>query len=98
VGALRQLDDTHVELKSMHTAEAARRRGVARSIVEHLLAVARERGYRRMSLETGTMDAFAPSRALYARMGFIPCEPFGSHTQNAYSVCMTLPLDPSDAA
>ena len=65
VGALKHLDDTHGELKSMHTAAAARGQGVGRAMVEHLLAVARGRGYRRVSLETGTMDEFAPARALY---------------------------------
>ena len=61
----------------------------------HLLGVARARGYRRVSLETGTMDAFAPARSLYASAGFVPCEPFGDYRVSPYSVCMTLPLDPS---
>ena len=64
VGALRQLDDLHVELKSMHTAEAARHRGVGRALVDHLVGVARDRGFARVSLETASMEAFAPSRAL----------------------------------
>ena len=61
VGALKQLDDTHAELKSMHTVEAARRRGIGRALVEHLLSVAADRMYRRVSLETGAMDAFCTS-------------------------------------
>src|SRR5437870_13096405 len=64
VGALKQLDDVHAELKSMHTAAAARGRGVGRALVAHLVAVARARGCRRVSLETGSMAAFAPARAL----------------------------------
>jgi putative acetyltransferase len=92
LGAIRELDPRHGELKSMHTAAAARRTGVARALLDCLLAVARERGYRRVSLETGTTDAFAPARALYASAGFEPCEPFGEYTRNPYSVCMSMAL------
>jgi putative acetyltransferase len=93
VGALRHLDDEHAEIKSMHTVEAARGRGVGRVMVAHLVVVAHERGYRRVSIETGTMEAFAPARALYASCGFLPCEPFGAYTVNPYSVCMTRVVD-----
>jgi len=93
IGALRMLDPHHAELKSMHTAEEARGRGVARAMVEHLLAEARRRGVRRASLETGTPAAFAPARALYASFGFEPCEPFGSYVVSPFSVCMTRRLD-----
>jgi putative acetyltransferase len=92
VGALRQIDSTHAEIKSMHTAEAARGRGVGHAMVHHLLAVARSRGCRRVSLETGTVAAFAPARAMYTSVGFTPCEPFGAYRVSPYSVCMTLPL------
>ena len=67
VGALKQLDDSHAELKSMHTIETARRQGVGRAMVDHLLAVAAERNYQRVSLETGV--AFAPARSLYEKVG-----------------------------
>ena len=95
VGALKELDPSHAEIKSMHTASAARRQGVARAIVEHLLGVARERGYARVSLETGTDEEFVAARSLYAALGFTPCEPFADYTVNPYSTCMTieLPLD-----
>jgi putative acetyltransferase len=93
VCALKDLGGSRGELKSMHTAEAARGRGVGRAIVEHVLAVAVDRGYRDVSLETGTMDAFAPARCLYTSMGFVPCPPFGDYTENPYSTCMTLSLD-----
>jgi putative acetyltransferase len=93
VGAIKQLDDRHAELKSMHTAVAARRRGVGRAIVEHLLAVAAERGVRRVSLETGSGDAFAPARALYTRAGFAPCGPFGDYRPSPNSAYMTRLLD-----
>jgi len=89
VGALKQLDPHHAELKSMHTAVAARRRGVGRAIVEHLLAVAGARGVRRVSLETGAGEAFAPARALYARAGFVPCGPFGDYEASPNSAFMT---------
>ncbi len=94
VGALRHLDETHGEIKSMHIADDARRQGVGRAMVEHLLAVAMSRGYRRVSLETGTMEAFAPARALYVSAGFAPCVPFGEYTANPHSICMTLELEP----
>ena len=92
VGALKRLDETHAELKSMHTSEVARGRGVGRAIVDRLLAVATDRRYQRVSLETGTMDAFAPARALYTKIGFKPCAPFGEYTVNPYSACMTIDL------
>ena len=67
IAALEQSDPHHAEIKSMHTVGAARGRGVGRTMLEHLITVARERGYRRISLETGSMAAFAPARSLYAR-------------------------------
>ena len=70
VGAIKLLGPDHAELKSMHTAVAARRRGSA-AMVNHLLAVAAERGIRRVSLETGAGAAFAPARSLYAAAGFV---------------------------
>jgi putative acetyltransferase len=89
VGALKQLDEEHVELKSMHTAAAARRRGVARALVDHLVAVAAARGARRVSLETGTAPAFEPARALYASAGFAPCGPFGDYVATPDNTFMT---------
>ncbi len=92
IGALKELDETHGELKSMHTVEAARGQGVGRAMVDHLVGVARDRGYRRVSLETGTMEAFGPARSLYVRSGFTPCEPFGGYEQSPNSAYMTLLL------
>jgi putative acetyltransferase len=89
VGALKQLDPEHAEVKSMHTAKAARGQGVGRAMVDHLLAVAAERGVRRVSLETGTMDAFAPARSLYAGAGFTSCGPFGDYGESPTSAFMT---------
>lgn len=92
VGAIRQLDARHAELKSMHTAQEARGRGVGRAMLGHLIEVARERGCRRVSLETGTMLAFAPARSLYASAGFEPCGPFGGYRPSPSSAFMTLSL------
>jgi putative acetyltransferase len=76
----------------MHTSEAARGLGVGLAIVDHILAFAGERNYERVSLETGSMAAFAPARSLYAKVGFVPCEPFGDYTDNPNSICMTIEL------
>ena len=92
IGALRHLDAEHAEIKSMHTAEAARGRGVGRAMLRHLLQLARTLGYRRVSLETGTMAPFAPARALYTSAGFTVCPPFGEYWASPNSVCMTLLL------
>ena len=92
IGALRRLDAGHAELKSMHTAEAARGRGVGRALVRHLVDVARQQGTRRISLETGSVLAFAPARQLYASEGFVRCPPFGDYRESPYSTCMTREL------
>jgi putative acetyltransferase len=93
VAALQRLDREHAEIKSMHTAEAARGRGIGRALVDHLIAVARERGYRRLSLETGSGPAFAPARGLYASAGFTPCGPFADYPASPNSAHMTLDLE-----
>lgn len=96
-GALKELDPTHGEIKSMRTADAFLKRGVGAAILDHIIAVARSRGYRRLSLETGTPDAFWPARRLYARAGFTECPPFGDYKLDPYSVFMTLELEPASA-
>jgi putative acetyltransferase len=73
----------------MHTAAEARRRGVARALLDHVVGVARARGFRRLSLETGAGPAFAPARELYARAGFTPCGSFGDYRPSPRSVYMT---------
>jgi putative acetyltransferase len=93
VGALRRIDGEHAEIKSMHTAEAARGRGYGRAMLHHLLQVAGEEGYRRVSLETGTMAAFAAARELYASVGFVPCAPFADYPASRNSTWMTMVLD-----
>jgi putative acetyltransferase len=96
IGALRHLDDRHAEIKSMHTAEAARGLGLARAMLDRLIALARERGYTRVSLETGSMAAFGPARALYASAGFTECGPFADYAPSVNSTFMTLALDLPD--
>jgi putative acetyltransferase len=93
VGAIKQLDPEHGEIKSMHTAAAARGRGIGRAMLNHLLGVARSRGYRRVSLETGTMAEFAPARALYRSAGFSACGPFADYRPSEDNCFMTLELD-----
>lgn len=93
VGALKVLDAGHGEVKSMHTAEAARGRGVGSAMLAHIVAAARERGMARLSLETGSWPYFAPARALYARHGFTECGPFGDYREDLNSVFMTLVFD-----
>jgi len=94
VGALKRLDSSHAELKSMHVAEAARRHGIGREMLGHLLRIARERGFDRVSIETGAQPAFAAARALYARAGFTRCGPFGQYAPSPHSRFMTLELAP----
>ena len=93
VGALKCLTDEHGEVKSMHTAEAARGRGVGSALLREIIAAARARGMRRLSLETGSWPYFLPARALYARHGFEECGPFGDYREDPNSVFMTLVLD-----
>ncbi len=91
-GALKQLDPGHGEIKSMRTAAAHRRQGVAAMILETIIAAARERGYRRLSLETGSMAAFAAARALYSHFSFVDCPPFADYREDPYSCFMRLDL------
>lgn len=92
-GALKELDATHGEVKSMRTPNSQRRRGAGRVVLAHIIAVARSRGYKRLSLETGSMAAFEPALRLYASCGFEYCEPFGEYVADPYSVFMSLGLD-----
>lgn len=92
VGALRDLGDRRTEIKSMHTAAAARGQRVGRFMLEHLMSLARSRSHTWVGLETGTMDEFAAARALYASYGFARCEPFGPYSDNDFSLCMSLDL------
>jgi putative acetyltransferase len=98
IGAIKHLGQHHAEIKSMHTAAAARGRGIGRAMLAHLLGVARARGFRRVSLETGTTAAFAPARALYQSAGFVVCGPFASYRPSGDNLFMTLELDAGQIA
>lgn len=89
-GALKELDSSHAEIKSMRSANRFRGMGVGKKMLEHILQVASERKYERLSLETGTQDFFIPARKLYERYGFEYCEPFADYVEDPYSAFMTL--------
>ncbi len=91
-GALKELDSHHGELKSMRTASAHLRKGVAQAMLDYIIKEARERGYSRLSLETGSMEAFIPARKLYEKYGFVYCPPFGDYIEDPNSVFMTMEL------
>jgi len=91
-GALKQLDERHGEIKSMRTHARHLREGVAANLMRHILAEAARRRYRRLSLETGSMQAFEPARRLYAGFGFEPCAPFADYIEDPNSVFMTREL------
>ena len=92
VGAMKPLDGTHGEVKSMHTSETARRRGVGSAILRHIIETSRARGLQRLSLETGSFGYFEPAVALYKAHGFEECRPFGDYRVDPNSVFLTLKL------
>ena len=89
MGAVKRIDADHAEIKSMHVVAEARGRGLARVMLDHLLAEAGKIGYARLSLETGVEPVFAPARALYANAGFEFCGPFDGYELDPNSVFMT---------
>jgi putative acetyltransferase len=93
IGALKRLAPDHGEVKSMRTADAALRRGVARAMLRHIIGQARAAGMARVSLETGTQGYFRPAVALYLAEGFTPCGPFGEYAASAENRFLTLALD-----
>jgi putative acetyltransferase len=88
-GALKQLTEAHAELKSMRTSRHYRGAGIGTMIVQHIIAEAKKRGIRRISLETGSMAFFEPARALYRKNGFAYCSPFDGYKEDPNSVFMT---------
>lgn len=94
-GALKRLSADHGEIKSMHIAEALRRRGAGGAILRHIIAAARARGMSRLSLETGSWDYFRPARELYRRHGFSECPPFAGYVPDRNSVFMSRDLQES---
>ena len=93
-GALKELDARHGEIKSMRTSRSQLRKGVAAAILEHIIAVARERGYERLSLETGSGGPFEAALRFYERHGFEYCEPFADYVLDPFSRFMTRELKP----
>lgn len=91
-GALKEIDAGHGEIKSMHTAAAHRKRGVGNRVLSHIIAEAARRGYRRLSLETGSGPGFEPALNMYRRAGFQPSEPFGDYAENPFTVFLALDL------
>lgn len=91
-GALRELDAESGEIKSMRTADAHLGKGVAMSVLGHVIGVARDRGYRALYLETGSSPAFEPARRLYQKAGFTDCGPFADYRENPVSRFMVLTL------
>lgn len=90
--AIKELDYQHTELKSMRTASAYLRKGVAKELLEHILNVTKQRNYTRISLETGASDDFQPARNLYKNSGFSFCNPFSDYSEDVNSVFMTKSL------
>lgn len=91
-GALKEIDGKHGEIKSMRTSSQHLRQGIASYMLRHLIAEANKRGYHRLSLETGTAEAFLPAQKLYASFGFSVCEPFGDYVEDPFSTFMTKAL------
>jgi putative acetyltransferase len=91
-GALKELDSEHGEVKSMRTPQSLRRKGAGRAVLKHIIEEARRRGYKRLSLETGSMEAFRPAWRLYESFGFRYCGPFADYKPDPNSVFMTLEL------
>jgi putative acetyltransferase len=92
VAALQELSPDHGEVKSMHTAESARRRGVGSLLLRYVIEIARARGMGRVSLETGSWPYFDPARAFYRRHGFVECGAFGDYVDDPNSVFFSMEL------
>ena len=91
-GALKELSADHGELKSMRTAKPYRRHGIASMLMSHITEVSKHKGYRRLSLETGSMAFFEPARRFYAKFGFTPCGTFADYKLDPNSIFMSRPI------
>jgi putative acetyltransferase len=89
VGAMRKLDEQHVELKSMHTLAKSRGQGIGKAMVAHIEDFAKSSSINRISLETGTNEAFRPARELYKSLGYSSCDAFGDYALSEDNMCMT---------
>jgi putative acetyltransferase len=92
VGALKELAPDHGEVKSMRATPAALGRGAGRALLNHIVAEARNRGYSRLSLETGSTESFAAALRLYESEGFVPCGPFGEYRDTPFTRFFTREL------
>ncbi len=92
MGAFKIFDGTHAEIKSMHVLAEHRGRGLSRAMLAHIVQAAQAAGVTRLSLETGSQDAFKPARALYETAGFATCPPFGDYVLDPMSIFMTRAL------
>ena len=92
IGALKELDSQHGEIKSMRTSSKHLRKGVAKRMIEYIIEEAKKRNYIRISLETGSMAAFLPAQRLYERFGFQYCPPFSNYAEDPNSLFMTKEL------
>ena len=88
-GALKRLNEKHAELKSMRTSQKFLRKGVAAKLLAHMMAIAKAQSYQKISLETGTMEAFAPAQKLYKSFGFKECQPFSNYQEDPYSIFLS---------
>jgi putative acetyltransferase len=95
MGAIKRIDDGHAEIKSMHVLSELRGRGLARLMLDSLVAESRAQGFRRLSLETGAQDSFAAARGLYLKAGFSECPPFEGYVLDPNSVFMTREITPA---
>ena len=91
-GALKELDGEHGEIKSMRTSSSHLRKGVAKRLLQHIIEESKRRGYKRVSLETGSMDSFEPARRFYTSFGFLYCKPFADYLEDPNSIFMTMEL------
>lgn len=91
-GAIKELDSNHAEIKSIRTAASYRGKGIASKLLQHIIREATQRGYRRLSLETGSMPFFEPARILYEKFGFTCCAPFSTYKEDVNSVFMSKQL------
>ena len=92
VGALKELEAGHAELKSMHTAKVSRGKGVGRAMIINILAFARSKGISQVSLETGSHPPYEPARTLYESFGFESCPAFGDYELSEFNICFTLKI------
>jgi putative acetyltransferase len=92
IGALKELDDGSGELKSMRTHPGHLRKGIAALLLEHIIFNAKTRGFKRLSLETGSGSAFEPALALYRKRGFVDGEAFSDYKRSAFNQFLYLQL------